>query len=178
VKRMHIMFDLETMGMPPNGAIASIGAVLFDPFSEELGETFYQIVDLAGQEKEFKRSINGDTVTWWMQQSEAARKELIRGDRVRLPTMLNNFSRWVGTSSRPMWAYPSTFDHAILQSAYDVVGIKNPVHWRDHFCMRGLAKLAHVEPVAYKGEAHNALDDAVFQAKWLQQILSKKWVRS
>jgi hypothetical protein len=172
----HIMFDLETMGMAPNGAVASIGAVLFDPHSDALGPTFYQIVDLADQEKRYGRAINGDTVTWWLQQSAAARDELIRADRVSLRIALENYARWVG-ESKPTWAYPSTFDHVILQSAYDAVGMKNPVHWRDHFCMRGLAKLANVQPGAKVGTAHNALDDAIFQAKWLQKILAKRWVR-
>ncbi|MCV5360349.1 3'-5' exoribonuclease, partial [Escherichia coli] len=37
----HLMIDLETMDNKPTSAIASIGAVFFDPETGEMGEQFY-----------------------------------------------------------------------------------------------------------------------------------------
>ena len=173
----HIMFDLETMGMAPDGAIASIGAIRFDPFGTELSDPFYVVVDIAGQEKEFRRTISGDTVLWWMQQEEAARNELFRGDRIPLPAALKQFADYVGASSVPTWAYPSTFDHVVLHSAYRAAGLKPPIHYRDELCMRGIAKMAKVECPHHPGVAHNALADAERQARWLQAILAAKWIK-
>lgn len=34
----HMMFDLETMGKKSSAPIVAIGAVLFDPRTNELGE--------------------------------------------------------------------------------------------------------------------------------------------
>ncbi|WP_284144625.1 3'-5' exonuclease [Serratia marcescens] len=42
----HLMLDLETLGKKPSAPILTIGAVLFNPHSGELGEQFYTAVDL------------------------------------------------------------------------------------------------------------------------------------
>jgi len=164
------MVDIETMGLAPDGAVASIGAVKFDPHGVGVGEKFYTNVQIDGQEK-FGRQITGSTVMWWLTQSEDARKAL-RGQELLLPAALRKFAEFVGSKSIPSWAYGATFDHVILQRAYDAVNEKNSIHYRDQLCMRGLAKLwGNCEPPEKVGTAHNALDDAVFQALWLQKIL-------
>jgi DNA polymerase III epsilon subunit-like protein len=170
---MHVMIDLETMGLSPNGAIASIGAVRFDPFSYEMRDPFHLVVDLSGQDA-LGRAFTGSTVTWWLQQSEAARAALYRGDRLRLPAALAQFATWYGHSA-PTWAYGSTFDHTILDGAFKACKLPNPVHYRDQLCMRGLVKLAGIECPVVPGEAHNALDDAQRQARWVQKILKERF---
>lgn len=170
----HIMVDLETMGMAPNGAIASIGAVKFDPFTDELYDPFHVAVDLDGQEM-FGRVITGSTVKWWFKQEQAARDAIMQY-AVSLENALKQFARYVGGKSVPCWAYGATFDHSILQSAYDSGAAKpyvNPIHYRDQLCMRGLAKLANVECPHVPGVAHNAVDDATRQARWVQAIMRK-----
>lgn len=42
----HVMVDLETMGKKSNAPVVSIGAVIFDPETGFLGETFYKVVSL------------------------------------------------------------------------------------------------------------------------------------
>lgn len=42
----HVMVDLETMGKNSNAPVVSIGAVIFDPATGFLGETFYKVVSL------------------------------------------------------------------------------------------------------------------------------------
>ena len=174
---VHLMLDLETLGMAPNGAIASIGAVAFDPFSDALYDMVHLVVDLDGQER-LGRQFNGSTVVWWLQQSEAARRAICEKEGLlSLGDALMKFKNFVGPQSMPCWAYGSTFDHTILQSAYDALGLKSPVHYRDQLCMRGLVKLTSVEcPDHVPGTAHNALDDAVRQARWLQEITRRRMV--
>lgn len=167
MSRLHIMLDLETMGMAPNGAIASIGAIEFDPFGDEISNQFHVAVDLDGQEK-LGRVFNGSTVKFWLQQSPESQKALLGGGE--LTVVLRQFAHYVG-ETRPCWAYGATFDHSILQSAYDAVGVRNPIHYRDQVCMRGLAKMAKVDCPDMPGVAHNALDDATRQARWLQAIM-------
>jgi hypothetical protein len=168
----HAMLDLETMGLSPDGVICAIGAVKFDPFGDELSDPFYVVVEMDGQEK-YGRRFTGSTVTWWLQQEDAARRELYRGDRIPLPAALEQFQWWMGPASMPTWAYGATFDHSILQSAYGAVGLKNPIHYRDQFCMRPYARLTKVECPHVPGTTHNAVDDATRQARWLQAILRK-----
>jgi hypothetical protein len=175
------MLDLETMGMAPDGAIASIGAIRFDPFGDEIADPFYTTVKLKGQE-DVGRVFNGDTIAWWLQQSEAARQELTRAGSPGLETALQAFRRYVMecAAGAPCWAYPSTFDHVILRRAYDAVGANHPFTWRDEYCMAAFARLTpNVDRAALTvGTAHNALDDATHQARWLQAILRhRNWTR-
>lgn len=43
---VHVMVDLETMGKKHNAPIVAIGAVVFDPATGSIGESFYKVVCL------------------------------------------------------------------------------------------------------------------------------------
>ena len=42
----HVMIDLETLGSVSDAAIASVGAVLFDPMTDWIGDHMHVHVDL------------------------------------------------------------------------------------------------------------------------------------
>lgn len=88
----HLMIDLETMGNKPNAPVVSIGAVFFEPSTGELGKEFYRVVSL-------KSSMDGgavpdpETIIWWMQQNEEARKAICdKENSIALWFMLCEFS--------------------------------------------------------------------------------------
>ena len=166
------MLDIETMGRAPNGALASVGIVKFQPFGDLLADPFYIRIRLEDQ-MELQREFNAQTIIWWLSQEREAQKELIGEGRVSLQEALNQIINYVGNNNWPCWAYGSTFDHTILQSSYDCLTMKNPFHYRQQVCMRGLVKLAGVECPEVPGIAHNAIDDAIRQAKWLQACMKK-----
>ena len=41
----NVMLDLETLGRTYGSVIRSVGAVVFDPYSDRMGEKFYRNVD-------------------------------------------------------------------------------------------------------------------------------------
>jgi len=50
MKANHVMIDLETMGITPDSAVVSIGAVVFDPrFNHVSSKTFYRELDWCDQ---------------------------------------------------------------------------------------------------------------------------------
>src|SRR5215469_8369876 len=164
------MIDEETMGLPPNGALLSIGACFFDVATEQIGPTFHKTIHLATAVRD-GGVMDPGTVLWWLDQSEAARKAVMfNGLDIRV--VLADFSAFIAEhcpdgNVRP-WGNGSTFDLTILSGAYTRSGIPTPWHWSKERCFRTVRN--QYASVTYdpseKGEgAHNALTDAIFQAE-------------
>lgn len=177
----HIMLDLETMGNGNNAAVVAIGACEFDPHGEEVSilasARFYQQTSLesavaAGME------MDPSTVLWWLKQSDAARKSTFEGENIiPLGDACHQFTKWVcAVSLDPkdvcVWGNGATFDNIIIRSAFKAVRLPLPWGFRGDRCYRTVADLlpeARRPPFVRSGTSHNALDDAVTQALYLQQ---------
>lgn len=173
----HFMFDLEMLGRAPNGHILSIGVVEFDPHQATLGSQFYGALDPRKAQPE--RPMDPDTVTWWLQQSEEARKAVTEGpffgDLRQITYALDGwlFGRGVSRDNDVVrcWAKPPSYDIEILRHLFKEHGQTGwPFHWRADRDLRTLletAKLAGVElpERPENGGQHNALDDARWQAQ-------------
>lgn len=163
----NVMIDIETMGTGPNAAICSIGACRFDPEKGEIGETFHEHVTLKDQ----ARKMDADTVLWWLQQGKAAQEALTEGQTES--HLLHQVLLWLHdfvheVEDTVIWAKPPSFDVHILENAFcNDSMLDTPWHWRNVRCVRTLEKsLGHlVEADNFDGVAHNALDDAVNQAR-------------
>lgn len=170
-----VMIDLETMSSRPNAAIAAIGAVAFDMKNLSLGETFYTTIDLESCEK-VGLDFSASTISWWMKQSEQARRDVLGGHQSDLSMALANFSSWlceccVPPKSLKVWGNGANFDPVIMESAY--AACDEPVPWMfwGVRCFRTLKGLyPHIEPDDRQGTHHNALDDAIHQAEHIFKI--------
>ena len=165
----EVMCDLETLGTGPRSAIVSIGCVLFD--STGLGAEFYVNVS-AKSAVQAGMQLDGDTVRWWLQQSEEARAAL-RPFPQKLSTALRTLSDWMPPGAR-LWGNGATFDNVILRSAYTLTEITPPWHYRDDRCFRTLKAMnPGVLPDPQVGlVAHNALGDAKRQARHAVKIMN------
>jgi exodeoxyribonuclease VIII len=162
-----VMLDLETMGAGPNAAIVAIGAASFSLETGELGNTFYNVVDLN---------------TWWLSQGDEARKALTHPEsgRQRLTNALLNFSKFVTyvttdhegvTHDLVLWGNGANFDNVILRSAYKQMGINPPWKFYNDRCYRTV-KNPYLEIRMFRGGTHhNALHDAIDQATHLIAML-------
>ncbi|WEE18628.1 3'-5' exoribonuclease [Citrobacter koseri] len=176
----HLMIDLETMGNKPNAPIVSIGAVIFDPSTGELGPDFYRVVSL-------KSSVDGgavpdaDTIMWWMQQSEGARAAICdKESAVNLVTALSDLNCFIRDNTDPdrvqVWGNGATFDNVILRTSYEREYI--PCLWkfwndRDVRTIVELGRAIGFNPrrdIPFEGDMHNALADARHQAKYVSAI--------
>lgn len=121
----HIMIDLETMGSAPTAAITSIGAVLFDPYGNWIGDAFHTHVSLESCLLN-GLTMDASTVLWWLGQSEAARKTLVDGQpgASNLREALHALTCFMPFGVTP-WCNGASFDFAILNNAYRA--IKHPV---------------------------------------------------
>lgn len=164
------MLDLETMGTRPGSVIVSVGAVEFEPKSARLGRTFYQTCSIASA-VDVGLAMDPATVTWWLQQNENARAELTnaKGD---LKSVLVAFDYWVKqiNGDARIWGNGSDFDNALLAEAFHRVSISPPWKFWNNRCYRTMKSLFPGVKLEREGTHHNALDDAIHQAKHLQLI--------
>lgn len=165
----HMMIDLETMGTLNNAPVLAIGAIWFDPATGELGRKFYGSIDIADACRHGRPS--GDTIRWWMQQDDAARTAAVAGKHSAEYVFgkFREFCLRPETSIRP-WGNGACFDISILDYAFlKITGKKSPWDfWNVRDC-RTIRELGIAAGHKFKGERegthHQALDDAIYQAK-------------
>lgn len=167
----HVMVDLETLGNGSNAVITSIGAAKFNSFG--VTDTFMEYVDPESC-AEAGLQMDVSTVLWWMKQSDAARSAFAQKGQ-HLAVALQGFAAWFPKDAC-LWGNGATFDNVILSNAYKAVGQKAPwPYWGDR-CYRTVKNLFPVvKAPAFAGVAHNALDDAVHQAKHLILITGGRY---
>lgn len=174
------MLDIETLGTEPAGAaIATVGLVAFT--RTEILDRGYWKLDLRWTPGRRDR----DTYDWWMKQDPLAMEEAFRHrDEMRaLPwdvcAAISEFA--ATTNMKLIWAYPARFDVGHLRELYYAVGHTFPLEfWRERD-MTTLMRTAydinpHLESrvkeiKAQNRAAHNALEDALTQAKIVQFLL-------
>jgi hypothetical protein len=163
----NIMVDLETLGTEPGCIVMSIGAVKFDLESGKLGETFYQVIDREESEK-IGLTASESTLQWWEKQSDEAKRIFNHPMRVDPLTAIVDFDRMVNAGT-VLWGNGAAFDNVILEAVYRA--LERPVPWKfwNSLCYRTVKTIApmlgadaHLMRV---GTHHNALDDAVTQAR-------------
>lgn len=178
----HLMIDLETMDNKPTSAIASVGAVFFDPETGEMGEQFYQRVSL-GSCVGHGLTMGSETVLWWMRQDAEARSELLNDDCLDLPLALANLESFITEHSDPskvqVWGNGAAFDNVILRNASEKCGFADPLwyYWNDRD-VRTVVELSKTlglnvrNIIKFDGVKHHALYDAIHQAK----VVSYVWM--
>ncbi len=173
-----LMTDLESMGMPPNGAIIGLGACFFDRKECTVGPTFYRAINLATAVRE-GGTITPSTVMWWMGQGQEAR-DAVRFSAIDIRTALTEFADFIAEHSRVqdvrIWGNANTFDITLLSGAYQRMGMKQPWHYINEMCFRTVRNMypSVVYDPGDKGkEAHNALADAIFQAEHIFKIKNR-----
>lgn len=162
----RVMVDLETMATSPNAAIISIGAVRFG--SGQILDEFYQVVDL-NSSLTVGLEIEADTLLWWMQQDDIARKQFLSGAK-NISTVLDDFAAWLGQDAE-VWGNGAAFDNVILTNAYKKCGKKRPWAYYNDRCYRTIKALYPNITLERAGTHHIAVDDSRHQAKHLMMIL-------
>lgn len=165
-----VMIDIEAFGNGEDGArpfLASVGAVWFNPFNDDLENPFYVNVNHVRNGR-----LEYGTVKWWLKQSPEAQKALFEPAPVRADDALKQLAGHV-KGAEHIWANGINYDIRILDTLYQSLGMRRPWGFR-HMDMRSLKLIAGglgwQEPMR-TGVAHNALDDATYQARAVQSAV-------
>lgn len=175
---MDLMIDYETLDTRRTAVCPSIGAVFFDTKTGNVGPTFYAVMDIDDQIAA-GRTVSGDTIKWWMKQSDEARR-LFLDKSFPMLEVITKLNQWVKTNTKGervhVWGNGSNFDIEILASQFE--DCKIPTFWK-HWDIMDLRTFRRFvgkgKKVVVEGTAHNALDDAYAQAQYvIQQLKGKK----
>lgn len=167
-----IMIDLETMGDTSDAAIVSIGAVKFSPYAtEQFTEApFYRVIDLKSS-LDAGLKASASTINWWLKQSDAARKAITEPS-ITLFNMLDELSVFVKGADY-IWSQGSDFDLVILTNAYRLCRLDLPWKSYQQQDTRTVYRMAGKRSFDFKqADKHNALSDAIAQARNVQQCFN------
>lgn len=166
------MVDIETLGDGSIAPIIQIGAVMFDESGPIADTRFLANVT-------FKSALASGVPTagsleFWIRQSMPARAGLFATpDPVPLAEALSHLSTWWSEKKpKQMWSH-ATFDAVILDNAYQAFGRMPPWSRRKVMDLRTLAALVPIDRIERLGTHHNALDDAIHQARVAGAALTK-----
>lgn len=171
-----IMIDLETLGTTPDAVVLSLGAVVFDPYSSVQGPTFYvEFTNFLERQTDQGRTINPNTVLWWMQQNQGAREvfQPRETDVTRCSPLFgaSAFSAFVKENGCDrVWAKDPDFDVVILRSFFNSInrGEAFPFKYNAGRSVRTVMDMPFAKHRASPAVAHNALADAIQQATDIQ----------
>jgi|19_taG_2_1085344.scaffolds.fasta_scaffold00062_30 exodeoxyribonuclease VIII len=180
-----IMVDLETADNVPGGALFSCAAVQCDLTTGETGEEIHRNIDLQSC-LDAGLTVSGDTIYWWLKQSNEARKSLDTLKKISLNEFckeLNGFVKFIADKQKispklfRVWGNGASFDNAFIRYAYRAVGQEFIVpFWNDRdvrtvvgFYPNNLFQDLKIN--IPRTESHNALHDAKYQVKYVSQIM-------
>lgn len=181
---MHnqIMVDIETMGTSVGSVIVTIGACAFNFDTHSIGETFYTHINVKSSAQHGMK-LDPDTVLWWMTQPEEARKDLVSRDAVALDTAMQRFNDYICKvrENAPLnkigvWGNGCSFDNVMLEAAFKAVNMACPWSFWEHRDVRTLVWLGEErkfnpkKDMPFDGVKHNAMADAIHQAKYCMAI--------
>lgn len=169
----HCMIDLETLGTRPGAVLLSIGAVMFDPRTGDLGAEFY--VELDKRQARFGMHVEENTLEWWEQQSPAARAVFDNEHGMVLTDALRTFGAYLTVNRTSddirVWGNGAAFDNVLLGVAYARTELRQPWNYRFDRCYRTVCAMFPDIKREQLGTHHNALDDAKSQARHLMEIV-------
>lgn len=133
---------------------------------DELLDEFFIKIDPA------KQNLAEDlaTVEWWAEQDEASRENTF-GGTISLDAALGKFSTFCRSQGEfYIWSRGPEYDIASLSAAY--AAVKRDIPWKyfNTRCHRTMEALAPHICFKRGGVRHHALDDAKYQALFLQDV--------
>jgi len=173
------MLDIETLGNKTNSVILSIGACYFEPKTGEIGDTLSVHVNAASC-VDAGLDMDASTVLWWLDQGKDAQQKILDGQErgMILGGALLKLCEFIDDNAQ-VWGNGATFDNAILKNAYEKTNTIVPWKFWNDRDVRTIVELGYQigfnpkKDMPFEGVRHDALDDAIHQAKYVSAIWQK-----
>jgi hypothetical protein len=168
---IHLMIDIEALGLLPGAALIEIGAVAFDPATfEPVGEVFHrQVVP--------HRSLMHDpgTIAWHLEKGTWPRPDVVPRERVSTAQAELDLAAWVAGLGevQTVWAWGAGYDFPVLEAAFKAVGELGELPWKywQAGCARTLWRLAFPDQRAAP-RPHHAVEDCKAAIRDLQAAIA------
>ncbi len=161
----RLMLDFETLDVADCPVILSIGAVVFnengivDCISEKIDQQ--SCLDLGC-------TISDNTIAWWDKQSKQARDAAFGGKTnigYAMGMLVDFYKKY---KCNEIWSKGSVNDVLWANNILQKLGLQKPWKFSREMCFRTYLKYSPKVDFSPSGEAHNALDDAINQARhWI-----------
>lgn len=172
-----LSIDIETLGTLVDSQILSIGAAMFNLKTGKIMNTLYVPISI-----DFNKHINATlgTITFWTKQAvdnPKALKGLFNNKSTNAVGMvealnkLNDFHRI--NKPKTVWANSPKFDLSMLEYQFQQHDLKVPWGYNADRCMRTPRQFAGKIDIEFEGVEHNALSDAIWQAKYISAACNK-----
>lgn len=172
-----LSIDIETLGTLVDSQILSIGAAMFNLKTGKIFSTLYIPIKI-----DMNKHINATlgTITFWTKQAvdnPKALKGLFNNKSTNAVGMLGalcdlqTFCKINKPST--VWANSPKFDTSMLEYQFQQHDVKVPWSFNADRCMRTLRQFAGPLNIEFEGVEHNALSDAIWQAKYISAACNK-----
>lgn len=167
-----VMIDCETLGTTADAVILSIGAVKFDLETGTMDDAGYYASISIDSNFELGRRASESTITWWLGQSSEA-QAVFHEPKQTLDDALRGLIDWLDHDKRRVWSNGASFDIPMLEHAFTQLGLTIPWQFWNSRCVRTYKSLPAAGSVPGYTNDHNALRDAVNQAKFVQAVYAR-----
>lgn len=162
----YLMVDCETLDTKPSAVVLSVGVCLFNP--EGIISSAHWSLALQHQINT-GRTINADTLAWWMQQTADTRERAF-AQKWQPRQVLEGIGELVERNNvSRFWAHSPAFDYIILESLFRDYG-RLPWDHRSWLDTRTAHWMTSVDPLPFEGK-HDAEADAIHQAEWVIRMM-------
>lgn len=166
---VHCSIDLETLGINSKAPIVQVGMSFFTRkgifLNTQLTVNFEDAIKYG--------EADGSTIAWWLKQPKVAQDTLFQDPRSAVEVC--EIIQKLVAAQEPdfFWAH-ATFDFPILKSLFKKLDIEFNLDHRKMMDLRTLELASgDYQWTEREGIHHNALDDAVHQAKNIINMLNK-----
>jgi len=168
----HLMVDLETLAVSPQSVILTLGAIVFDPYSDEIFDEMY-VKPSIDEQLQLDRAVDDNTIKWWSQQDPVAKEEAFsESGRIGFEDTISAFHKFAW-GCNAFWSHGAIFDLVILQDVYRQLGRTTPWNFWQCRDTRTLFDLGFDPEVDKSVGMHNALEDARRQVQAVQTVYKK-----
>lgn len=177
---IHVMTNIETLGLGDNATIIQICAIAFDI---KTGRHMWVFNEVSYIDEEEKAVVDDGNLKWWLStDTEWFKKILVREGTMSSEELIEKFRDWLLVISdyEPanlfLWGNGILFDNAKLKLQMEALGLRYPVHYKNDRDVRTILYLTgektglseeelRNEVKSYDIKRHNAFDDAVYQTR-------------
>jgi len=159
--QLHLMLDIEALGLKPGAALTELAAQYFNPYTGTVGPAIQLLIKVQSP-----FLIDPEAAAWHEDKGTYPRTEEDEALAIPPATAAFAFDQFLKAHGKPdiFWAWGSTYDFPLLESLYQATLQPSPWNYWQAQCARTAFKtlLPLTEPTP---KPHNAASDVAIQIK-------------
>lgn len=171
-----LMIDIESFGTKKDKIILSLAAVFFNINTGKIGRHFQRKINM-NQSLHEGFTIDGKTLSWWLDQDPKLLKKIINPEYSDYPNdAMHDFiefcDEYGSMEGYNVWARPPLYDLRALYDAFDKYNLTEPWHFQNIRCVRTYASIfpGIEKEFPAQGDEHDPSVDCERQIKYVSEI--------